>query len=65
MPTLYHLAGGDINDLGSIDGINQWDAISRGGPSSRDLILLNLDEQEQSSGAMKGRFKYITGNHKS
>lgn len=61
LPTLYKLAGGNISELGSIDGINQQDSIVNGSPSSRDSILLNINELRLSSGAIKGRFKYLTG----
>ncbi|XP_043275096.1 arylsulfatase B-like [Venturia canescens] len=61
LPTLYKLAGGDVDDLASIDGIDQSDSIVNGSPSPRDTILLNIDELKDTSGAIKGRFKYLTG----
>lgn len=61
LPTLYKLAGGNIDDLGPIDGIDQSDSIINNSPSARDTILLNIDELKNTSGAMKGPFKYLAG----
>jgi arylsulfatase B/arylsulfatase I/J len=41
-PTIVHLAGGDITDL-TLDGYNQWDAISHGAQSRRREILHNIN----------------------
>lgn len=61
LPTFYNLAGGDIANLGPIDGVDQWESISKGTRGPRNTLLLNIDENERSSGAIKGRFKYLTG----
>ncbi|GBP07455.1 Arylsulfatase I [Eumeta japonica] len=44
LPTLYTAAGGNVSDLGVIDGVSQWDALSRDGPSPRTQILHNIDD---------------------
>ncbi|XP_077528302.1 arylsulfatase B-like [Haemaphysalis longicornis] len=48
LPTLYYRAGGNIRDLGTIDGVNQWDSLSLGNPSARQELLLNLEPSVQS-----------------
>nr|CAH7742794.1 unnamed protein product [Callosobruchus chinensis] len=66
LPTLYHAAGGDVSKLGKIDGINQWDVLSRNIPTNRSEILLNIDEVENHSGVLgyNGRYKLINGTLK-
>lgn len=55
--------GGDVSDLGNIDGMNQWNAISKNAQTSRTNILLNIDELESQSGIIgyKGRYKLLNG----
>ena len=42
-PTLYSAAGGNVTDLGEIDGIDQWDALLQLGPSKRKEMLYNCN----------------------
>ena len=46
LPTLYTAIGGDVSDLGAIDGVDQWDTISRDLPSKRTEMLYNIELQE-------------------
>ena len=48
-PTLYSAAGGDVADLGAIDGIDQWDALVQRGPSKRQEMLYNSNPQGTQS----------------
>ena len=48
-PTLYSAAGGDVADLGVIDGIDQWDALVQQGPSKREEMLYNCNPQGTQS----------------
>ncbi|XP_018562425.1 arylsulfatase B-like [Anoplophora glabripennis] len=66
LPTLYHAAGGDVRDLGNIDGINQWDVISKNLTTTRTEILLNIDEFENQSGILgyEGRYKLVNGTYR-
>ena len=41
LPTLYSAAGGNVKDLGHLDGIDQWRAIKLQGPSMRTEMLYN------------------------
>ena len=42
LPTLYAAGGGNVADLGSIDGLNQWDSITKGVDSPRTEMLYNI-----------------------
>ena len=41
LPTLYSAAGGNVKDLGYLDGIDQWSALKFQGPSKRTEMLYN------------------------
>ena len=44
LPTLYRAAGGDPEDLGPIDGIDQWLSLGKEEmPSKRSEMLYNID----------------------
>lgn len=62
LPTLYSAAGGNVSDLGTIDGINLWPALSTAKSSSttcwpRSELLINID-------LASGRSGYRDGSHK-
>ncbi|XP_060532631.1 arylsulfatase B-like [Cylas formicarius] len=63
LPTFYHIAGGNISDLGKLDGVNQWTTISEDQRGSRNEILVNIDEELNYSGLIgyKGRYKLLNG----
>lgn len=61
LPTLYSAAGGDLKDLGEIDGIDQWRMLRDGQPGSRERLLLNIDEVSRTEGAIYNRFKLLRG----
>lgn len=61
LPTLYSAAGGDLRDLGEIDGIDQWRMLSEGYPRTRDRLLLNIDEVSRTEGAIFKQYKLIRG----
>lgn len=62
-PTLYSAAGGDLEKVGRIDGVNQWETINYDKPSNRTEILLNIDELQNYSAFLgyNGRYKLING----
>ena len=49
LPTLYSAAGGNVQDLGPIDGIDQWDALTLQEPSKRIEMLYNSNPQGTQS----------------
>lgn len=61
LPTLYSIAGGDVRDLGEIDGIDQWCMLNGSLPSARDRLLLNIDEVSKTEGAIYKQFKLLRG----
>ncbi|XP_076623890.1 arylsulfatase B [Colletes latitarsis] len=62
LPTFYSAAGGDLEDLGkNLDGTDQWLAIVSENETNRTDILLNIDEVENTSAALIGRYKLING----
>lgn len=64
LPTLYAAAGGNLNDLGPIDGINQWQLLSSSHGPGRDRLLININEVSRTEGAIIGDYKFIRGkNH--
>ncbi|XP_033228772.1 arylsulfatase J-like isoform X2 [Belonocnema kinseyi] len=61
LPTLYTAAGGNVNDLGEIDGVDQWSRIQSNKESNRKFVLLNIDEKEKTEAAIYGNFKIVKG----
>lgn len=65
-PTFYHLAGGDVKGLGSIDGFNIWETISNDAQSPRYEILHGLDSlKEKRAGLRIGDYKMIVHQNRS
>ncbi|KAG5885842.1 hypothetical protein JTB14_032037 [Gonioctena quinquepunctata] len=66
LPTLYYAAGGEMEKLGKIDGINQWNTISRNKTTNRNEILINIDEVNGYSGMLGygGQYKLLNGSWK-
>lgn len=64
LPTFYSAAGGNLEDLEeNLDGVDQWATIVSEENTKRKNILLNIDEKEDLSGALMGRYKLINGNY--
>ncbi|XP_011304477.1 arylsulfatase B-like [Fopius arisanus] len=61
LPTLYSASGGDISDLGKIDGIDQWNHLSRDHKAPRESLLINCDERKKTEAAIHQRYKLIHG----
>lgn len=60
-PTLYRLAGGDLDDLGPIDGNDMWDALVQDSASPRTHALLNIDPILGTSSFRSGDMKLVNG----
>lgn len=62
-PTLYKLAGGDLNKINNLDGMDQWSTISDAAKTKRDSIFLNIDEVFRRDSAIVGKYKLIRGSN--
>lgn len=62
LPTLYAAAGGNLKDLGDIDGVNHWPSLSEGRAAARTSLLLNIDEVSGTEAAIQGRYKLLRGS---
>ncbi|GIX76166.1 arylsulfatase J [Caerostris extrusa] len=61
LPTLYSAIGGEISDLGKIDGVNMWKALMYNLPSPRIEILHNIDPLNGMSALRRGDYKLVIG----
>merc|ERR1712168_846749 len=61
MPTIYSAAGGSVKDLGDIDGLDMWNALSEDTASPRSGLLHNIDDSEPSAAMRYGDYKLIQG----
>ncbi|XP_075550354.1 arylsulfatase B-like [Dermacentor variabilis] len=64
LPTLYQLAGGDLADLGDIDGVSHADALVGDAsplPPPRTELVVNIDPIDNYSAIIDGRFKLVKG----
>ncbi|CAK9822218.1 Arylsulfatase B [Anthophora retusa] len=62
LPTFYTAAGGNLEDLEeNLDGVDQWATITSAKKTTRESTLLNIDEVENLSGALFGKYKLING----
>ncbi|KAG8194368.1 hypothetical protein JTE90_010984 [Oedothorax gibbosus] len=64
LPTFYFAAGGDLDDLGDIDGLNLWPMfLNKDTPTPRDEVLLNVDSLSSIGGLRKGDMKLIVSDN--
>ncbi|XP_022662665.1 arylsulfatase B-like isoform X2 [Varroa destructor] len=61
LPTIYHLAGGDVASLDHLDGVNIWSSLSNDAPSPRTEILYNIDPVDRNLAIRIGRYKLLFG----
>ncbi|KAL6953788.1 N-acetylgalactosamine-4-sulfatase, partial [Sarracenia purpurea var. burkii] len=60
LPTFYAAGGGNVSQLGHIDGVNQWDHLTKPNVKSpRKEILLNIDEVKGEEAIISGNWKFI------
>ncbi|XP_070389378.1 arylsulfatase B-like [Dermacentor albipictus] len=62
LPTLFAAAGGNVNHLGPLDGLNMWQALNYGKASPRTEILLNIDAEQGNAALRYGKFKVLVGS---
>ncbi|KAH6925389.1 hypothetical protein HPB50_004516 [Hyalomma asiaticum] len=58
-PTLYTAAGGDVSDLGDIDGKNLWEALTTFHDVGHEDMVLEIEGRNQAAAIIAGRFKLI------
>ena len=56
------ILGGDPVDLGEIDGVDMWKALSENLPSPRNEILHNIDDSVPYAAIRIGDYKLVQGN---
>lgn len=61
LPTLFSAAGGNVQELGDIDGIDHWQHLSNDEKAPRHKILLNIDEVSKTEAAINKRYKLVRG----
>ncbi|KAK8776673.1 hypothetical protein V5799_029983 [Amblyomma americanum] len=54
--------GGDVDQLGQVDGFDMWKALTLGKPSPRTEILINIDQQNSNGALHYEGFKLVLGN---
>lgn len=57
LPTLYRAAGGDPRKLKGLDGIDQWDTLTKGKASARVEMLYNIDPLPDMSNGPGGAIR--------
>ena len=62
LPTLYTAAGGNVSDLGLIDGISMWEMLLGNGTNVRNEILHNIDPKSKFSAIRVGDYKLVQGD---
>ncbi|CAN7947457.1 unnamed protein product, partial [Ixodes pacificus] len=65
MPTFYTAAGGQAKDLTMIDGVDQWESLTRGAPSPRKEVLYNIDPVSDQSAIRGERYKIMEDKNNS
>ncbi|KAH9368171.1 hypothetical protein HPB48_010648 [Haemaphysalis longicornis] len=63
LPTLYAAAGGRVGDLGTLDGVNMWQALSQGTPSPRTELLHEIDDWSGASAIRFQNYKLVVGSY--
>lgn len=59
--SVQYFIGGNLNDLGRIDGVNLWKALIDDLPSPRTYLLNNLDQVYGTSAFRIGDLKVVNG----
>lgn len=61
LPTFYSAAGGNLFDLGQIDGVDQWSKLQKNEQGTRKFLLVNIDEKENTESGIFQKFKIVKG----
>ncbi|XP_026765034.2 arylsulfatase B [Galleria mellonella] len=63
LPTLYSAAGGNTSVFKNIDGIDQWEALSKDSKSERTTLLHNIDDIWKNGAITVDQWKVVTGTN--
>ncbi|KAG0415663.1 hypothetical protein HPB47_007163 [Ixodes persulcatus] len=61
LPTLYSAAGGDVSNLGALDGIDMWRHLTMGNGSPRKEVLLTIDPMNNLAALRYKNYKLVVG----
>lgn len=59
---LFLFSGGDFEDLGQIDGIDQWKSLIETSKPMRSIILINIDEIRGEEALILDQWKVVKSN---
>ncbi|XP_069701952.1 arylsulfatase B-like [Periplaneta americana] len=63
-PTIYSMAGGDVSELGDIDGVDQWPSILGVDNMPRTSMLLNFADVDDVEAVVQGKWKLVRSTYK-
>ncbi|XP_037500238.2 arylsulfatase B-like [Rhipicephalus sanguineus] len=58
-PTLYAAAGGDVSDLGDVDGRNLWEALTTFKDIGHEDVVLEIEGWKDAAAIISGRYKLV------
>ncbi|CAN8013429.1 unnamed protein product [Ixodes persulcatus] len=61
LPTLNSAAGGDVSNLGVLDGIDMWRHLTMGNGSPRKEVLLTIDPMNNLAALRYKNYKLVVG----
>ncbi|CAN7979759.1 unnamed protein product [Ixodes pacificus] len=61
LPTLYSAAGGNVSNLGTMDGIDMWRYLTLGYGSPRKEVLLTIDPKNNLAALRYKNYKLLVG----
>ncbi|KAL1481183.1 hypothetical protein MTO96_034617 [Rhipicephalus appendiculatus] len=62
LPTLYSAAGGDVDQLASVDGFDMWRALIDGEASPRSEMLININRPQGQAALRYRDWKLVIGD---
>lgn len=55
--------GGNVEDLGHIDGIDQWKSLTETSKRMRSMMLINIDETRGEEALVFNQWKVVKSKH--
>ena len=56
---MYNILGGDFEDLGRIDGVDQWESLTETSKRTRSMVLINIDETSGEEALIFNHWKVV------